>query len=81
LDDSGSQDEAARQAEGFGLLPAISDAAGGSQARGRARNGLLFPKASGNSLEKTHGRADITVHGFKATFKTWAEECSTFPAS
>lgn len=25
------------------------------------------------------GRDDLTVHGFRATFKTWASECSNFP--
>jgi integrase len=25
------------------------------------------------------GRDDLTVHGFRATFKTWASECTNFP--
>jgi integrase len=36
--------------------------------------GLLFPSAHDKSLAKAHGRADVTSHGFRATFKTWAEE-------
>jgi len=24
-------------------------------------------------------RSDITVHGFRATFATWAEECTDYP--
>ena len=25
------------------------------------------------------GRGDITVHGFRSTFKDWASECTAFP--
>ena len=28
---------------------------------------------------KRMGRADLTVHGFRATFRTWAAERTTFP--
>ena len=30
-------------------------------------------------LRKRMGRSDITVHGFRATFKTWASEMTGFP--
>ena len=29
-------------------------------------------------LLKRMGRTDITVHGFRSTFKDWASECSNF---
>ncbi|WP_175811881.1 tyrosine-type recombinase/integrase [Burkholderia contaminans] len=30
-------------------------------------------------LLETMGRADLTVHGFRSTFRDWAAECSPFP--
>jgi integrase len=49
---------------------------------------FLFPGTKGERglsnmallkvLERMN-RADLTVHGFRATFKTWATECSNFP--
>jgi integrase len=30
-------------------------------------------------LLRRMGRTDLTVHGFRATFKTWATECTSFP--
>ena len=31
------------------------------------------------ALLKRMNRADLTVHGFRATFRTWAAERTTFP--
>jgi integrase len=36
----------------------------------------------GNSLRqllRRMGRADLTAHGFRASFKTWASECTNYP--
>jgi integrase len=41
--------------------------------------GLLFPSACDKSLEKAHGREDITTHGFRSTFRDWAAEQTAFP--
>lgn len=30
-------------------------------------------------LLEAMGRADLTVHGFRSTFRDWAAECSPFP--
>ena len=30
-------------------------------------------------LLRRMGRGDVTAHGFRATFKTWASECTGFP--
>jgi integrase len=30
-------------------------------------------------LLRRMGRADLTVHGFRSTFRTWAAECTSFP--
>src|SRR5215469_590587 len=42
------------------------------------------PDASIGKLAMWHAlkalRADVTVHGFRATFKTWAEERTSYPA-
>jgi len=29
---------------------------------------------------KRAGRSDVTIHGFRATFKTWASERTNFPS-
>jgi integrase len=57
----------------------LSDAAINIVERVGVKEGLLFPGANGKSLAKAHGRADITSHGFRATFKTWAEEQTSHP--
>ena len=31
-------------------------------------------------LQKHMGRADLTVHGFRSTFRDWAEETTSYPA-
>ena len=41
--------------------------------------GLLFLRACDKSLEKAHGRVEITTHGFRSTFRDWAAECTAFP--
>jgi integrase len=52
------------------------------------RDGYVFVGARANEqlsnmamLEtlRRMGRDDLTVHGFRATFKTWASECTNFP--
>jgi integrase len=30
-------------------------------------------------LLRRMGRDDLTVHGFRSTFRTWAAECTDFP--
>jgi integrase len=52
----------------------LSDAAIAIVARAGVKEGPLFPGVDNKSLAKAHGRGDITTHGFRATFKTWAEE-------
>jgi integrase len=50
------------------------------------RRGYVFPSARGGQMSnmamlkllERMGREDITVHGFRATFKTWATECTNF---
>jgi integrase len=32
-----------------------------------------------NLLQERMGYADATPHGFRASFKTWASECTNFP--
>jgi len=52
------------------------------------REGLVFPGSrAGSPLSETTllaalgrlGRGDITVHGFRSTFRDWAAECTPFP--
>lgn len=52
------------------------------------RNGLVFPGSKPDapmsdmtlaSVLKRMKRRDITVHGFRATFRTWAEEQTSYP--
>jgi integrase len=57
----------------------LSDAALAVVQRVGAREGLLFPRCRDKSLEKAHGRAGITTHGFRSTFRDWAAECTAFP--
>jgi integrase len=47
---------------------------------------FVFPGKAGKPLSnmaflmllRRMGRADLTAHGFRATFKTWASECTSF---
>jgi integrase len=57
----------------------LSDAALAVVERVGKAEGLLFPNAHDTSLEKAHGRAEITTHGFRSTFRDWAAECTAFP--
>jgi integrase len=51
------------------------------------RSDLIFPSGGNESFSdmamlavlKRMNRSDITVHGFRATFATWAEECTDYP--
>lgn len=52
-------------------------------------SGFVFPGAKRNrplsnmsllQLLKRMGRSDITVHGFRATFRSWCSECTDFPS-
>ena len=45
---------------------------------GTGRSGVMGRSAL-YSLLNTMGRADTTTHGFRATFRTWASECTHFP--
>jgi integrase len=42
--------------------------------RGRPRSNMAMLK-----LLQRRGRGDLTVHGFRSTFKDWAHECTNFP--
>jgi integrase len=50
-------------------------------------NAPLFPAAKGSKLSsmamsmllRRMGRTDITVHGFRSTFRDWAGETTSFP--
>jgi integrase len=57
----------------------LSDAAVRLIERIGVREGRLFPAADHSSLAKAHGRADITVHGFRASFRTWCSEQASYP--
>jgi integrase len=52
----------------------------------RGENGNLFPGLRGNlrdramlDLLERMNRTDLTVHGFRSTFRDWAAECTNFP--
>jgi integrase len=53
----------------------------------RREGDLIFPSSGNRALSnmamlavlKRMNRADITAHGFRATFATWAEECTDYP--
>jgi integrase len=56
--------------------------------RGQTGDGLVFqgrdrgkPLSNMAMLEllKRMGRADLTVHGFRSTFRDWAAECTSYP--
>jgi integrase len=40
--------------------------------------GRLFPGATHKTLGRAHGRADVTVHGFRSGFRDWAGECTGY---
>jgi integrase len=42
------------------------------------RGGKLGERAMLDLLEQM-GRTDLTVHGFRSTFRDWAAECTSFP--
>jgi integrase len=56
----------------------LSDAAIQVIERVGAKAGWLFPGATHKTLGRAHGRADITVHGFRSTFRDWAGECAGY---
>jgi integrase len=43
-----------------------------------ARAGLPLSNMAMLKVLERMGRGDVTVHGFRATFKTWAEETTNF---
>ena len=51
------------------------------------RQGLIFPNTKGQPLSdmtltavlRRIGRTDITVHGFRSTFRDWAAERTSYP--
>jgi len=57
----------------------LTDAAAAVVQRVGAKEGLLFPRCHDTSLEKAHGRAHITTHGFRSTFRDWAAERTSYP--
>jgi len=44
-----------------------------------ARDGEPLSNGAMLQLLERMGRGDITVHGFRSTFKDWATECTAFP--
>jgi integrase len=55
--------------------------------RNGSQSDLVFPSYDGEQLSdmamlavlKRLGYRHVTVHGFRATFATWAEECTDYP--
>ncbi|WP_415754515.1 tyrosine-type recombinase/integrase [Pseudomonas leptonychotis] len=45
---------------------------------GQGKNGVMHANAIRNLLHKL-GHADITRHGFRSTFRDWANECTIYP--
>jgi integrase len=45
-----------------------------------ARIGQPLSKTAMLKLLELMGRADLTVHGFRSSFRDWAAECTSFPA-
>lgn len=54
----------------------------------QSQEGYIFPGGRAGQplsdmamlqLLKRMGRSDLTVHGFRSTFKDWAAECTTYP--
>ena len=45
---------------------------------GQGKNGVMHGNAIRNLLHKL-GYADITRHGFRSTFRDWANECTNYP--
>lgn len=45
---------------------------------GQGKTGVMHANAIRNLLHSL-GHADITRHGFRASFRDWANECTTFP--
>ena len=43
------------------------------------RSGHLSNMAMLNLLKKRMGYTDLTVHGFRSTFRDWAGDCTTYP--
>ena len=45
-----------------------------------AREGKpLYANALSHTMRYVMGRVDLTVHGFRSTFRDWAAECTSFP--
>ncbi len=55
--------------------------------RDGGRSELIFPNPGGGSFSENAmlavldrlGYSHVTVHGFRSTFATWAEECTDYP--
>jgi integrase len=55
--------------------------------RDGSQGGLIFPNPDGGSFSENAmlavldrlGYSHVTVHGFRSTFATWAEECTDYP--
>jgi integrase len=58
-----------------------------NQARDGAQAELIFPNENGGQFSENAmlavlarlGYGHVTVHGFRSTFATWAEECTDYP--
>ena len=67
---------AARAASALAILDKMRDATEGE---------LIFPNPDGGIFSENAMLADrlgyghVTVHGFRSTFATWAEECTDYP--
>jgi integrase len=61
----------------LGFRVPLSDAAVRLIERIGVKTGPLFPRADHKSLAAAHGRPEITVHGFRSTFRDWAGEQAT----
>lgn len=81
-----------RMKSGLALRVPLSDRAGAivQEAMGKAKYGYLFPgfkegKPLSNmamlKLLQIMERTDITVHGFRSTFRDWVADCTDFPDS
>jgi integrase len=77
-----------RMKEGHEHRVPLSEAALAVAAAMPRRSDFVFPARTGQALHDTMmnkilssmGRRDVTVHGFRSTFRDWAAERTTFPA-
>jgi integrase len=63
----------------LGFRIPLSDAAIGVIERVGVKAGRLFPGADHKTLSQAHRRDDITVHGFRSSFRDWCSEQTSYP--